>query len=185
MTARHHARYSRLVMKPLQQIHGASPALAMFLAIFGMTTTSRAQSPSVAPASSADEAIERLGCSGVFDDADEACPSATSASTSASPGDDRIRWLTFYLIYTDGELSRHAPGGAMGARFDIFQFAGLPGLQPYGYPIHIVVRSARTRLVGVVRATREKRIAGLRAREAPGVLAVENALIVARQEELR
>ena len=29
----------------------------------------------------------------------------------ASPNDDRIRWATFYRIYTDDFLSRYAPGG--------------------------------------------------------------------------
>jgi hypothetical protein len=182
MTARHDARYSRLVMKPLQLTHTRWLAIAPFLALFSMNTTSGAQSPGGA---SADDGLERLVCHGVFDDAEEVCPSATSASRSAAPGDDRIQWLTFYLIYTDGELSLYAPGGAMGARFDIFQFAGFPGSQPYGYPIHIVVRHARTRLVGVVRTAREKQIAEVRAREAPGVLGVENALIVAREEEPR
>ena len=33
----------------------------------------------------------------------------------ASQDDDRIRWATFYNIYTDDFLSRYAPGGAMRA----------------------------------------------------------------------
>ena len=78
-----------------------------------------------------------------------------------------------------------SPGGAMGARFDIFQFAGFPDSQPAGYPIHIVVRHARTRLVGVVRTWREKANAEARAREVAGVLGVENALTVADQEDPR
>ena len=187
MTAGHDARYSRLVMKALQLTPSGRLALAMFLAVLLMTTTPGAQSAGVAPAiSSAGDTLERLLRGGVFNDADEVTQSATSsASTPTSPGDDRIRWLTFYLIYTDDELSRYAPGGAMGARFDIFQFAGFPGSQPYGYPIHIVVRHARTRLVGLVRTWREKQIAEVRAREAAGVLGVENALIIAHQEDLR
>src|SRR4029450_3657133 len=40
----------------------------------------------------------------------------------ASPNDDRIRWATFYNIYTDDFLSRYSPGGAMGARDDGRQF---------------------------------------------------------------
>ena len=32
----------------------------------------------------------------------------------ASQNDDRIRWATFYRIYTDDFLSRYAPGGAFG-----------------------------------------------------------------------
>ena len=64
----------------------------------------------------------------------------------ASQNDDRIRWATFYNIYTDDFLSRYAPGGAMAARYDAAQFARFPGMQPYGgnYPIHIIVRGGRT-----------------------------------------
>ena len=32
----------------------------------------------------------------------------------ASPNDDRIKWATFYNIYTDDFLSRYSPGGPMG-----------------------------------------------------------------------
>ena len=32
----------------------------------------------------------------------------------ASQNDDRIRWATFYRIYTDDFLSRYSPGGARG-----------------------------------------------------------------------
>ena len=63
---------------------------------------------------------------GVFDEAEEASRQTVETSHRHRI-DDRIRWLTFYLIYTDDELSRYAPGGAMGARFDLFQFAGFPG----------------------------------------------------------
>ena len=34
----------------------------------------------------------------------------------ASPADDRIRWATFYAIYSDSFLSRYSPGGEMAAR---------------------------------------------------------------------
>src|SRR6185436_1694364 len=55
----------------------------------------------------------------------------------ASQNDDRIRWATFYRIYTDDFLSRYAPGGPVGARYEARQFARFPGMQPYGtYPIH-------------------------------------------------
>ena len=68
----------------------------------------------------------------------------------------------------------------MGAKFDIFQFAGFQGLQPWGYPIHIVVTNRRTTLVGCVETEEDKRIAGQRAREAAGVLEVHNALVVSQ-----
>jgi len=171
MTAGQDARYSRVVMNTLQPTRSkclaSAPALAVLLA-----TTITAQS---AP-------IERLSHDGVFEGAQEA--TQTGESSPSSTIDDRIRWLTFYVIYTDDELSHYAPGGAMGARFDLFQFAGFPAAQPRGYPIHIIVRDAHTTLMGVVRTPRDKHIAEMRAREVAGVLGVENALLVAQREEL-
>ena len=65
----------------------------------------------------------------------------------ASQNDDRIRWGTFYRIYTDPFLSRYSPGGVLNAR----GLPRFPGLQPLGrYPIHIVVKHGRTTLVGAV-----------------------------------
>jgi hypothetical protein len=98
----------------------------------------------------------------------------------ASQSDDRIRWITFFNIYTDTALERYAPWGATGARFDAFQYGGAPGMQPLGYPIHIIVRGGRTTLVGAVDNAADKQIAGIRAREVPGVFAVENQLTTAR-----
>jgi hypothetical protein len=41
-------------------------------------------------------------------------------------------------FYTDDFLSRDAPGGAMGVRYEIASFTRFPGMQPFGtYPIHI------------------------------------------------
>jgi hyperosmotically inducible periplasmic protein len=96
--------------------------------------------------------------------------------------DDRIRAAAFYSIYTDSFLSRYAPGGsAMSARYDLLRFARFPGMQPFGnYPIHIVVRNGRTMLLGVVDNELDRTVAGLRAREVPGVFAVENELVVDR-----
>src|SRR5215468_2597462 len=37
----------------------------------------------------------------------------------ASPNDDRIRWATFYRIYSDDFLSRYAPGGPLGVLQDL------------------------------------------------------------------
>src|SRR3954447_10529526 len=36
-----------------------------------------------------------------------------------SSNDDRIRWETFYRIYTDDSLSRYAPGGELGVLQDL------------------------------------------------------------------
>jgi osmotically-inducible protein OsmY len=100
----------------------------------------------------------------------------------ASQNDDRIRWATFYKIYTDDFLSRYAPGGAMGVRHDLRTSSRFPGMQPFGtYPIHIIVQNGRTTLLGVVDNESDKTVAGLRAREVDGVFAVENELVVSKE----
>jgi hyperosmotically inducible protein len=100
----------------------------------------------------------------------------------ASQNDDRIRWSTFYNIYTDDFLSRYAPGGPMRARYDALQFARFPGMQPFGtYPIHIVVKGGRTTLLGIVDNEADKTIAGVRAREVTGVFGVDNDLVVSKE----
>jgi hypothetical protein len=102
----------------------------------------------------------------------------------ASPSDDRIRWATFYNIYSDSFLSRYSPGGAMAARYELLQSTRFPGLQPFGtYPIHIIVKNGRTTLMGVVDSEVDKRMAEIRAREIPGVFSVENELVVDNDDE--
>jgi hypothetical protein len=97
----------------------------------------------------------------------------------ASQSDDRIRWSTFYRIYTDPFLSRYAPGGAPNARYETIRSSRFPGLQPLGsYPIHIVVKHGRTTLVGVVDNEADRMLAEVRAREIPGVFGVRNELEV-------
>ena len=124
--------------------------------------------------SAATQAVKRV--SGVDD------VTNSIALLPASQNDDRIRWATFYRIYTDDFLSRYAPGGAMGARYDARQFARFPGMQPYGtYPIHIIVKGGRTTLLGIVDSESDKTLAGFRAREVDGVFGVENELLVDKQ----
>jgi hyperosmotically inducible periplasmic protein len=97
----------------------------------------------------------------------------------ASQNDDRIRWATFYNIYTDDFLSRYAPGGAMSARYDALQFGRFPGMQPFGmYAIHIIVKGGRTTLMGIVDSEADKTMAGVKAREVGQVFNVDNELIV-------
>ena len=97
----------------------------------------------------------------------------------ASLNDDRIRWATFYNIYTDGFLSRYSPGGEMAARYELYQWRRFPGMQPFGtYPIHIIVKNGRTTLMGVVDNDMDRRMAEIRAREVSGVFSVENELVV-------
>jgi osmotically-inducible protein OsmY len=99
----------------------------------------------------------------------------------ASQNDDRIRWATFYRIYTDDFLSRYAPGGVYGVLRELRDERHFPGMQPVGrYPIHIIVKSGRTMLLGVVDNAADHQIAEVRAREVTGVFDVENGLTVAR-----
>ena len=100
----------------------------------------------------------------------------------ASQNDERIRWATFYNIYTDDFLSRYAPGGAMNARYEALSFARFPGMQPFGkYPIHIIVKNGRTMLLGVVDNESDKTLAVVRAKEVTGVFGVENDLVVEKR----
>jgi BON domain len=99
----------------------------------------------------------------------------------ASQNDDRIRWATFYRIYTDDFLSRYAPGGEYEVLRELRDEKHFPGMQPVGvYPIHIIVKNGRTMLLGVVDNASDRQIAELRAREVDGVFGVENDLTLAR-----
>ena len=99
----------------------------------------------------------------------------------ASPNDDRIRWATFYRIYTDDFLSRYAPGGAYGVLQELRDERHFPGMQPVGrYPIHIIVKHGRTMLLGLVDNAIDRQLAEVRAREVTGVFGVENSLTVVR-----
>jgi osmotically-inducible protein OsmY len=102
----------------------------------------------------------------------------------ASQNDDRIRWATYYRIYTDDFLSRYAPGGVYGVLQELRDEQHFPGMQPVGrYPIHIIVKNGQTMLLGVVDNASDRQIAEVRAREVTGIFEVENSLIVTRQAE--
>jgi hyperosmotically inducible periplasmic protein len=105
----------------------------------------------------------------------------------ASQEDDRIRWVTFYKIYTDAFLSRYASGGEAGVRREIYEARRFPGMyQPLGlYSIHIVVRHGQTTLYGVVDSAADRQIAEVRAREVFGVFSVENEIVVAKKAAKR
>ena len=97
-----------------------------------------------------------------------------------SQQDDRIRWATFYRIYTDDFLSRYAPGGVPGVLRELRDERRFPGMQPVGrYPIHIIVKGGRTMLLGVVDNATDRQLAEVRAREVTGVFEVENSLTIA------
>jgi osmotically-inducible protein OsmY len=101
----------------------------------------------------------------------------------ASQEDDRIRWSTFYRIYTDAFLSKYASGGEITVRREVREarrwgFA----YQPLGlYSIHIVVRHGRTTLYGLVDSEADKQMAEFRAREVFGAFGVENEIVVAKK----
>ncbi len=105
-----------------------------------------------------------------------------------SPLDDDLRWMTYYAIYSDPFLARYAPGGGMpwGHRHGvpISPFGSgwrFPGLEPVGnYPIGIIVKGGRVTLMGVVDSESDKTLAGMRARDVIGSLAVENELTIHR-----
>lgn len=99
----------------------------------------------------------------------------------ASQHDDRIRWVTFYKIYTDAFLSRYASGGPDSVRRELYEARRFAGMyQPLGiYDIHIIVRNGHTTLFGVVDNDADRQIAEMRAREVSGVFSVENEIIVA------
>src|SRR5215213_9321212 len=78
----------------------------------------------------------------------------------ASQNDDRIRWATFYGIYTDAFLSRYAPGGEFGVQLELTDERRFPGMQPVGrYPIHLIVKNGRTLLLGAVDSAPDRQIA--------------------------
>jgi hyperosmotically inducible periplasmic protein len=105
----------------------------------------------------------------------------TIEALPASNNDDRIRWATFYRIYSDDFLSRYAPGGPYGVLQELRDEGHFPGMQPVGrYPIHIIVKNGRTMLLGVVDNTTDRQLAEVRAREVTGVFEVENGLVVVR-----
>jgi hyperosmotically inducible periplasmic protein len=101
----------------------------------------------------------------------------------ASYEDDRIRWATFYRIYTDPFLSRYASGGEAAVWRELYDRRRFPsGYQPRGlYAIHIVVRRGHTTLYGVVDSAADKQIAEVRAREVFGGFGVENQIVVAKK----
>ena len=99
----------------------------------------------------------------------------------ASLNDDRIRWATYYAIYTDPSLSRYVRGGEGEVRRELRDERLFPGMQPVGiYPIHIIVKNGRTMLLGVVDTAADRQIAEVRARGVSGVFEVRNDLTVAR-----
>jgi hyperosmotically inducible protein len=110
-----------------------------------------------------------------------------------SPFDDSLRWKMYDAIYRDPFLSRYAPGGGVlwghrhPFRSGVFLPLGparFPGTEPAGdYPIHLVVKNGRVLLLGVVDSDADKTVAGMKAGQVPGSFAVDNELVVERQQK--
>jgi hypothetical protein len=109
-----------------------------------------------------------------------------------SINDDELRWKTYYAIYRDPFLSRYAPGGGLlwgshrmyGPGFHGMGFSRFPGMEPAGdYPIHIVVKNGHVTLLGVVDNESDKTVAGMKARQVPGVFDVENNLQIVNESK--
>jgi hyperosmotically inducible protein len=138
--------------------------------------------------------VELMGSAyhpGLKSDAERAVKRASGVDTVVNkieelpplPNDDELRWKVYYAIYRDPFLSRYAPGGGMlwGHRH---RFGGgfqgmIDGMEPAGdYPIHILVKNARVRLIGVVDNEGDKNLAGMKARQVPGSFEISNELAV-------
>ena len=107
-----------------------------------------------------------------------------------SPNDDELRWKTYFAIYGDPFLSKYSPGGGAlwGHRHPFgpgfHRLGPFSGMEPAGdYPIRIIVKGGRIKLLGVVDNESDKTVAGLRAREVPGAFAVENELVVEKSTD--
>ncbi|MEZ5294618.1 MAG: BON domain-containing protein [Vicinamibacterales bacterium] len=104
----------------------------------------------------------------------------------ASTFDDDIRWRVYYAIYTNAFLQKYHPGGGMlwGVDPALRRGAGgiqavVPGAQPVGsYPIHIIVKGGRVRLLGRVDNATDKTAATMAARGVSGTFEVVNELVV-------
>src|SRR5262245_13965416 len=127
------------------QLRWHTPVFATFLVAFLTADPAGAQrlgdAAAAAAPQSTGQSVDAPQDPGVFESTAEVSESELRAHNAPSldSAEYRVRWITFVQIYTDSQLSRYAPGGAMGARFDLFQFGGVAGAQPRGYRIHIVV----------------------------------------------
>ena len=102
-----------------------------------------------------------------------------------SPNDDRIRALTYASIYRQPWLSRYTSNrGAPRPYSRMRAVTGITNDPPIGWhAIHIIVKNGNVRLVGVVDTTGDLAMAEMQARSVPGAFAVDNDLIVAKDEK--
>jgi hyperosmotically inducible periplasmic protein len=103
-----------------------------------------------------------------------------------SPNDDRIRAQAYARIYRNPNLSRYTNNRGPSSRYLSMTRAtmGITNDPPLGWhAIHIIVKNGNIRLVGVVDNSMDLAIAEMQANSVPGSFAVDNDLMVAKQEK--
>ena len=99
----------------------------------------------------------------------------------SSSFDDRIRWDAYQRIYTEDIASRYVSGGEMEVRYELLDMRLFPGMEPYGtYPVHIIVKGRKLRLIGLLDTDLDKTQVLHRARLVLNTTGVEDAVMVRR-----
>lgn len=99
----------------------------------------------------------------------------------SSSFDDRIRWDAYQRIYTEDIASRYVSGGEMEVRYEVLDMRLFPGMEPYGtYPVHIIVKGRKLRLIGLLDTDLDKTQVLHRARLVLNTTDVEDAVMVRR-----
>ena len=93
--------------------------------------------------------------------------------------DDRIRWEAYRRVYTDDIASRYVSGGEMEVRYELLDMRLFPGMEPYGtYPVHIIVKDRKLRLIGLLDNDLDKTQVLHRARQVLNTTGFEDAVMV-------
>jgi hypothetical protein len=99
----------------------------------------------------------------------------------SSSFDDRIRWDAYQRIYTEDIASRYVSGGEMEVRYEVLDMRLFPGMEPYGtYPVHIIVKGRKLRLIGLLDTDLDKTQVLHRARLVLNTTGVEDDVTVRR-----
>ena len=93
--------------------------------------------------------------------------------------DDRIRWEAYRRVYTEDIASRYVSGGEMEVRYEVLDMRLFPGMEPYGtYPVHIIVKDRKLRLIGLLDNDLDKTQVLHRARQVLNTTGFEDAVMV-------
>jgi hyperosmotically inducible periplasmic protein len=97
----------------------------------------------------------------------------------SSTFDDRIRWETYQRVYTGDIASRYVSGGEMEVRYEVLDMRLFPGMEPYGtYPVHVIVKDRKVRLIGLLDTQLDKTQVLHRARQVLNTTGVEDLVMV-------